>query len=153
MNWRYLDISETDLLREAYEWEKDFPTFYKDAGCVWRSTFDEALKFYEPCILYGLFDEGEFIGLIYMERIGTKHLNIHLDLKRGKVITPEIIAQVRDDQFRQGIATGQVWVMKRNRPLQMILRAAGFDDTGLEMREGHSHGKPVRYLQMVVATA
>ena len=150
--WRYLDSSDVTLMREAFDWERAFPSFYRDAGTYWRPTFEEALKYYEKCILYGLFENEEFIGMIFMERWGTEHLNIHLDLKRGHKISSEIIAQVRDDQFRQGIKSGQVWVLTRNRPLMQVLRDAGFDETGLTMRQGNSHSRVMRWTQLVVVT-
>ena len=153
MEWRYIDKSETDLLRTAYEWEAGFPKWYQDAGCILRSTFEEALAFYETCVLYGLFDAGEFVGLIYMEHYTPGHLNIHLDLKRGVRIGPEIIEKVRDSEFRKGIRTGQVWVMRRNRPLRTVLKLAGFDETGLTMRQGSSHGKVFKWDQLVVVRA
>lgn len=153
MEWRYLENTDVDRLREAFEWEMAFPTFYRDAGVYWRPTFEEALKFYQGChVLYGLFENDEFIGMIFMELWSGRHLNIHLDLKRGHKITPKVIEQVRDDQFRQGIVSGQVWVLDRNRPLLRILKAAGFDDTGLTMRQGCSHSRVLRWTQLVVAT-
>jgi hypothetical protein len=153
MKWRYVKNSEIALLREVYDWEKAFPTFYKDANVYWRPTFEEAREFYSKCILYGLFEEQELVGLIYLEQFGSEHLNANLDLKRGKKIDPEIIEQVRDAQFRRGIKTAQVWVLKRNKPLKKVLEAAGFDETGLTMRQGSSHGRTLHWSQMVVATS
>lgn len=150
MEWRYIDKSETALLRQAYEWESEFPIWYKDAGCIWTATLDEALAFYDRCTLYGLFEEGEFVGLIYMEQIPPNHLNIHLDLKRGVRIGPEIIEKVRDSEFRKGIRTGQVWVLRRNRAIRAVLKLAGFVETGLSMRQGESHGKVLKWDQLVV---
>lgn len=153
MQWKYLKTTDTDLLRQAYEWEKDFPVFYKDANSYWRPTFEDALKFYSKCILCGLFEDGEFVGMIFMEHFGPEHLNVHLDLKRGKAITPEIIEQVRDDQFRKGIKSAQVWIMTRNKAIGAVMRSAGFDETGLTMRQGHSHGRVLGWSQMAAAVA
>jgi hypothetical protein len=151
MEWRYVDNSEIELLQEAYDWEKEFPTFYKDANIDWRPTFEEALKFYQGCILYGLFEDKQPVGLIFIQRFGNEHLDVHLALKRGERITAETIEQVRDDQFRQGVKTIQVWVMKRNKPLRLVLKAAGFDETGMTRRQGHSHSKVLHWTQMTVA--
>jgi hypothetical protein len=151
MEWRYVDNSEIELLQEAYDWEKEFPTFYKDSNLYWRPTFEEALQFYSKCVLYGLFEEQTLAGLIFIEHFGPEHLNVHLALKRGAKITAETIGQVRDDQFRQGIKTCQVWVLKRNEPLVKVLKAAGFDETGLTMRQGSSHSRMLHWTQMIVA--
>lgn len=151
MNWRYIEGTDTELLKQAYEWEKGFPVFYREANAYWRTTFTQALEFYSKCILYGLFENGEFVGMVFMEHFGADHLNAHLDLKRGHTISPELIAEVRDDQFNKGIKSIQVWTMTRNRPIMAIMKAAGFDETGLTMRQGRSHGKVLRWSQMCAA--
>ena len=148
MEWRYIDHSDTDLLRQAHEWEKAFPMFYKESHRFWAATMDEALEFYSRCILCGLFEGKEFVGLIYMDKFESS-LNVHLDLKRGHQIESALIEKVRDDQFRKGIKTAQVWVMRKNTALRRILEAAGFDDSGLSVRQGHSHGRVLHWHQLV----
>lgn len=149
MEVRKLDHSETDLLAQAYHWESAFPTFYTDAGFIWTASLEEALLYYGRCVLYGVFDEGEFVGLVYMEPIGNiKHLNVHLDLKRGTKFSAEPIKRLLSEQMRAGTKSGQVWVLRQNRPLQRILCEAGFDYSGLTMRQGESHGRVMQWLQL-----
>lgn len=150
--WRVVEKDETDLLAEASRFERSFPRFYRDASETWTIDEDAVLDLYRSCIyIYGIFQRG-LIGLLYFQRVNDTHHVVHLDAKRGA--DPKILLNafcgVRDDRFANETLSCETWVLRRNRPLQMMLRAAAFNWTGLQMRTGKSHGKVLRWVQMKV---
>jgi hypothetical protein len=153
MNYRVIDKDEINLLREASEFELSFPTWFKDAVNAFSTGPADVFKFYQSCSsLYGLFRESEFVGLVYFERISADVIEVHLDLKRGvkprETLKP--IADIRDREFRNGARLCHAWVLKRNKSIQRVLGAIGFRFSGLNMKDGSSHGKVLSWTQMLI---
>ena len=154
MKWRVVDNSETDLLKQAAAFERAFPDFYRDSSNTWTATEDEAVEFYQRCeVLFGLFKDERFVGLVYFEGIAPGVTNVHFDVERG-VDPSEVvpcIAGIRDHRFADGIALCHAWVLRRNRGVQEMLKAIGFKFSGLRMKAGSSHGKVLEWAQMLIA--
>lgn len=150
--WRHVEKTESSLLVQAHEFEQGFPAFYQAASHSWTATKDEVLAFYDSCSqLYGIFDKTEFVALIYFRPITPTHQEVHLDAKRGirKELLQAAIEGVRDDRLQDAMSV-ETWVLRQNRALQGMLAAARFTTTGLEMKAGKSHGKVLRWVQMLV---
>jgi hypothetical protein len=153
MNYRVIEKDEIGLLKTASEFELAFPTWFKDATNVLADSPADVFKFYQSCVsLYGLFRENEFCGLVYFERIMDDVVGVHLDLKRGarpkELLKP--IADIRDAEFRRGVRICHAWVMGRNKIIQRVLGAIGFRFSGLNMKDGSSHGKTLSWTQMLI---
>lgn len=150
--WRHVEKTEHALLVQAHKFEQGFPAFYQAASHAWTATEDEVLAFYGTCSqLYGIFDNTEFVALIYFRPITPTHQEVHLDAKRGirKDLLQAAIEAVRDDRLQDALSV-ETWVLRQNRALQRMLAKAGFATTGLEMRAGKSHGKVLRWVQMLI---
>lgn len=155
--WRAIDKDENGILAAASRFERDFPTFYREASQTWTVDEEAIREFYRSCeSLYGIFKKKgsvqELIGLVYFQSINEWHKVVHLDAKRGadKQTLLTGFCMIRKEIFRSGVKQVQTWALRQNRSLQEMLRVTGFQRTGLEMRAGRAHGRTLRWVQMIV---
>lgn len=153
MYWVPINKDQVEIMREVAGFEQNFPGFYRDANNTWTVTEDEAVTFYQSCPnLYALYEDENLVGLVYFEEVSEHVMNVHCDLQRGaklKELIP-VIAQIRDNQFLNGMRLCMAWVMKKNRPVRTMMEAIGFKPTFLTMKQGSSHGKILEWTQLAI---
>ena len=143
-------------MREAYSFERAFPSFYRNVSSTWTIDEADALKFYQKVCdkVFGIFnDDKSLTALVYFEKITEDVVNVHFDLKRGTDIKEIVyaIAGIRDYQFHYGVRICEAWILKKNRGVRKMLEAIGFKPTFLEMKSGYSHGQVLKWTQLAIA--
>ena len=154
MEIRRLEPADCDLLLEAYEWDADAPTWYRQATDVFGdqtgAEFVNLLS--SPAhALIGIFTP-ELTGVIIMHLIAKGCLEAHLMAQRGADPTAIVLAasQVRDELFGQGAREVFVWVAERNRHVKEICRRIGFVPTGFEMLKGSYRNRVIIWQHMSI---
>ena len=61
-----------------------------------------------------------------------------------------MFAGIRDHRYQNGMRRCMAWPFTRNKTVQQMLRNIGFELSGLEMKYGFSHGRVLRWEQMVL---
>lgn len=153
MTWREVQKDEVELLRVTAGFGRAFPAFYQEAANNRHATEEDMLRFYSSCArLFGLFTDDRIVGLAYFQAITPEAHEVHFEMERGtdpKQIEP-CIAGVRDKVFADGLRLCMAWVLKRNLGIQQMLIDIGFRFSGLDMKLGVSHGRVLRWTQMVI---
>lgn len=153
MNWRVLEKSETELLTKIAAFEQAMPTFYRDASNSKAATIEDMLRFYGSCDwLFGLFEQEHVVGLAYFQSITQDVDEVHFEFKRGTDHREcsKMFAGIRDHRYENGMRRCMAWTFNRNKTVQQMLRDIGFEFSGLEMKYGASHGRVLKWQQMVL---
>lgn len=160
MFWRVVANHEQKLLEKSAVFEQSFPRFFRDSSNTWTVDEKDVVKFYQKCsTLIGVFHKencqvSSLLGMVYFEKVTEGVYNVHLDIQRNAFKFEELVfvlSQIRDYQFLNGVNICMTWTLKRNKPIQNILKAVGFLPTFLEMRYGHSHNKILQWNQYCIA--
>lgn len=155
--WRPVLHQETEVLERAVQFEREFPSFYRNSGNSWTKDDKEVIEFYKFCRdLFGIFENDSvdgLIGLIYCEAVTEDVINIHFDMKRKSNLLEiiECLKQMRDYQFLNGVRICSTWVLKKNKAIALMLHQIGFLPTFLTMRHGSSHNQVLEWEQYSVA--
>lgn len=152
---RRLNPNETDLLRQIYEWDKDFPRWYQDLEKVSHWPLEKFLEEAPDRADLGVFDDDEFKALISIIRRDVGVFEGHVWAKRGSKVeeladaVAWIIERLIEDlQMR----LGYVWVAKKNHPIKKMCTMAALRFDGATITDGESHGKPIIWERYSIST-
>lgn len=140
------------LLRTAYQWDKDFPTWWREMDRVFNSgtedDFIERAK--NPHSAYvGVFDGDDLIALVIVETPAPSIHEGHLLAKRGanqELITTACVTMI-SDLFNLGMTRLFVWVAERHSALRKLCANIALQPDGLIMWRGSYHGKPIKWVR------
>lgn len=144
------------LFRAAYNWDKDFPKWWRQMDRVFNSgtedDFIERAK--NPHSAYvGIFDGDDLIALVIVETPAPTIHEGHLLAKRGanqELITAACVTMI-SDLFNLGMTHLFVWVAERHIALRKLCANIALQPDGLIMWRGSYHGKPIRWLRFSIS--
>lgn len=150
---RRLDpVSDRELLREAFAWTADTPSWHRDMDSVFGpETADEFLEMAAETILVGIFDSS-IIGLIIIAPAGKDVFNSHLCAKRDAPLNmlAASAAQVMNDFLGLGMKEGFCWVAEKNRSVRSLCDTIGFQHEGVVMYKGVYKNRLIKWLRYSV---
>lgn len=137
---RRLDNGDKDLLRHAFSWDADAPSWYRQMDEVFGpKTVDEFVPLVDDPknALIGIFNP-EFVGLITATLVCKERFEIHLWAKRGTSldVLEEAGYQIREQLVRFGAQEIFVWVAEKNRPVKQLCARLGLLPDGIELLKG-----------------
>jgi len=153
MHLRRLNPDESDLLREVYSWDTDYPQWYQDIEKTERIPLEQFISEAPLRADIGIFDD-ELIALISILQRGQGVFEGHVWAKRGTCLellvgaTQGLIKSLREDL---GMRIGYVWVAKFNLPIKKLCIMAGLRFDGAVVADGESHGRPIIWQRFVTA--
>lgn len=140
--------SDEHLLREVYEWDKDFPRWYQDLEKVSHWPLEQFLKEAPDRADMGVFHGDEMVSLISIIRRDAGIFEGHVWAKR-KTSVEQLASAVRwvVDRLVEDLQMrfGYVWIAKRNLPIKQMCIMAGLQPDGATVVDGESHGKPIEW--------
>ena len=148
---RRLLQGDEDLLREAYRWSRDAPTWFQDADKVFnRGTEDNFVSQLADLRRWfvGIFNPS-LEAIIVVEWKGNGQFEGHL-LAHRRAVTEMIgaaISQLLFDLLDCGMQEAFVWVAARNKPIQKLCANIGFLPDGIVMWKGSYRGRVIRWLR------
>lgn len=154
MNIRRLNpIDDEVLLREAYEWDKAKPNWFRQMDAVYGpDNFAAYIKAAqgEQRIDIGIF-ASELIGVFVLSERIPDNFEVHIMAKRGtdNQILANAAYQIRHQLFQQGAKSISGWMASQNKPLLKLAFMVGFVRTHLTMLKGSYHGRVVQWIQLV----
>ncbi len=138
--------TDEHLLRQCYEWDKDYPKWYQDLEKVSHWPLELFLAEAPDRADLGVFDDDEFVALVSIIRRDVGIFEGHIWAKRGSRVENLAAAVswimerlIEDLQMR----FGYVWIAKKNRPVKKMCTMAGLRPDGATQIDGESHGKPI----------
>lgn len=145
---------DRNLYEEAFEWERNYPRWLRDAEKACSVPLPEFLEKADARADIGIFAP-EFIGMVSIISRGVKVFEGHVWAKRctnlgmlaegvGSVVQSLIV----DLEMRAGF----VWVAKSNRPIRKLCGIIGLLPDGAEVVDGESHGKPIIWQRLSLIT-
>lgn len=152
MYLRALKPEDKGLLREAFEWARNSPQWFRDMDAVYPfKDFDE---YYEAAcgplqIDYAVFDN-DLIGIFTIAQVSTGIFNVHVEAKRGaslRVLT-EAACVIRDKLFEAGVVELFGWVARVNRGVMRLGLMCGFKPDGVTMFKGQYKGRVIEWKRL-----
>ncbi len=136
------------LLRQVYEWDKDYPQWFQDLEKVAGWPLEQFLKEAPDRADLGVFDDKEFTALITIIRRDVGVFEGHIWAKRHSKVdnlanaVSWVIERLIEDLKMK---FGYVWIAKRNLPIKNLCIMAGLRPDGATVTDGESHGKPIEW--------
>lgn len=155
-----LTSEDSELLREAYQWDKGKPQWFLDMdGVFGPQTEDEFVGLADDpqnCLLaifrpIGLrIVQHEMVGLVIITY--GEEFTAHLWAKRGTPLDVlwADIEQIKQDMFAIGMRACAVWVAERNIGVQRLCGMIGFQPTGVSMYKGTYRGRVIRWRKYIL---
>jgi len=139
--------TDEHLLREVYEWDKDYPRWFQDLEKVSHWPLEQFLAEAPDRADLGVFDD-ELVALISIIRRAPYVYEGHIWAKRGSRVeslasgVSWVIERLVEDLKMR---LGYVWIAKRNLPIKQMCIMANLKFDGSTVIDGESHGKPIEW--------
>ena len=150
---RRLVSGDEDLLREAWEWTNNSPSWFRDADRVFNQTTlnaEEQLGDRAKWFI-GVFDQ-ELEAVVIVERKGNGQFEGHLMARRNA--NAELIASainhVLADLLNYGLMEAYCWIAEKNHGVRNICNAIGLRPDGIVMWKGSYKGRVIKWLRYSV---
>lgn len=147
---RKLEVAiDEDLYRLAFDWDLDYPRWYRDMDQVFRPTLSEFLNgaTEDNQADVGVWHEDQFIALISFVEIVPRRLEINLWAKR-KACT-EAIAwaafNAMHGLFQNGAKEVTAWLSSKNVPVKKMCIMTGMKRDGLRTWRKGPRGIPLQW--------
>ncbi len=139
---------DRECLIQCFEWDKDYPRWYRNLEKVSHWPLEQFLKEAPDRADLGVFNADELVALISVIRRDVGIFEAHIWAKRGSCVENLAAAAswvierlVEDLQMR----FGYVWIAKRNLPIKQLCIMSGLRFDGTTVTDGESHGKPIEW--------
>lgn len=155
MEIRRLDpVKDADLYRQAYRWTLEAPRWLRDCAKVFEAPDEDS--YIAEAATPGRVDIGifvpEFTGMISLVIRGVDVYEAYIAAKRHSPL--ELLSHAVLDIYNTMVGYGMqqtfVWIAARNRAILQLCEGVGFEQTGLEMWKGSSHGRPIHWRQLAI---
>jgi hypothetical protein len=149
---RLLDIEkDASVFREAWDWAREAPRWFRDAMDVWKETFEEQMEAARNELHYGVFLDDEPAAVIRLIEAWPWVFNIHLSARRRTPldVLVEAGSTLRDFLFAQGVKGFYGYIPTQNRGVIRLYEALGFFDSGVRCFKGMTHGRVIEWKHMV----
>ena len=155
MNIRRLNPKiDQALYAQAFEWEKNYPRWLRDAEKACSVPLPEFLERAVTRADIGIFAP-DFCGMVSIIPRGEGVFEGHIWARRGSAVSvlAEAVDRIRQSLVRDvGMRAGFVWIVKNNRPIKKVCILAGLTPDGAEVVDGESHGKPIVWQRLSCMT-
>lgn len=141
MHVRALRPDEEDLFREAHEWTRNAPAWFRQSDAVfgWK-TFEDYYRQAreENQVSFGVFEKEEMIALIAVIERAKGIFEAELSAKRGSELNliAQAIRVIGDALTSAGRLECYIWVAARNRAVIGACQRAGFKRDSIRMFKG-----------------
>ena len=151
MNLKRLTPADSDLLREAWEWDKDRPSWYAQMDHVFsQGSVDNLITQLKDWrkLFIGIFDP-DLTAIVIIKWKGEGRFGG--DLMAKSSANPDSIVEaiiyLEYETLKFGMKEINVWVAERNRGVRRICERANLKPDGVVMFRGAYRGRVIRWLR------
>jgi hypothetical protein len=141
-----LTSEDSELLREAFNWDRDAPPWFQAANTAFGAN-DLDVFLARDAVFIGVFDT-ELIAVIVLTMIAPHIFRADL-LAQRRADTVTIAAGasiVISDFLSMGMKFGYCWVAEKNLGVRKVCGSIGLTHNGLTLYRGSYRGRDIKWL-------
>lgn len=152
-------IANESLLREAFSWDREAPSWFRQMDSIFGpDDVDDFLKGAQDLanVYLGVFQPSghiahyPLVGVIILTLVSNNRYTAHLCACRGARV--EVLAQaaiqVKEDMFNLGMNEVFVFVAEKNRGVRKLCEIIGLQEDGITMYKGSYRGRVIKWIRM-----
>jgi hypothetical protein len=147
---RRLVVDDEELLREAWAWDADRPSWYRQMDAAFnRGSVDDLVEQLTDRrkVFMGVFDPS-LTAIVVIEQHGDGVYEGHLMARRGAnpMLIATVIQSLLTDLCDYGLTQACCWIAERNTSVRKLCSTIGFQPNGVVMWRGSYRGRAIKWV-------